>query len=92
MAAGWGLSPVVKRANGLIARSRAAPTPSALCTVRWLEIAERALSTARIGPVKVHGDAATAYGIDGWAFASQMVSPSKVASAWRIARVPGLSG
>jgi hypothetical protein len=51
-----------------------------------------ALSTARIGRVEVHGDAATAEVVNGSVLAPQTVSLAKVAGAWRIAGAPRLGG
>jgi len=83
---------VVKRANGLItAQPSCADAVSLVHSFAGSKLLN-ALSTARVGQVKVNGDNATAQVADGAVFTPQTVSLAKVGTAWRIAGVPGLGG
>ena len=83
---------VVKRASGLVT-SRPACT-DAVSLVHSFAGSKllNALSTARVGRIKLGGATATAQVTDGTVFAPQTVSLDKAAGAWRIAGVPGLGG
>ena len=83
---------VVKRANGLIAsRPSCSDAVSFVHSFAGAKLLN-ALSTARIGTVRVQGDTATARVTDGTEFAPQAVRLARIAGAWRIAGVPGLGG
>ncbi len=83
---------VVKQAKGLIPGQPSCTDAVSLVHSFAGSKLLTALSTARIGRVQVRGDSATAQVADGTMFTPQTVSLAKIAGAWRIAGVPGLSG
>jgi hypothetical protein len=83
---------VVKRANGLVPSQPSCTDAVSLVHSFAGSKLLNALSTARVGGIKLSGDTATALVADGTVFAPQTVSLVKEAGAWRIAAVPGLGG
>jgi hypothetical protein len=83
---------VVKRANGLIPSQPSCTDAVSLVHSFAGSKLLKALNSARVGRVKVHGETATAQVADGTVFAPQTVSLTKGAGVWRIAGVPGLGG
>jgi hypothetical protein len=83
---------VTGRAKGLGVAPASCADAAALVHVVAPAALLTALRTARIGPVVVRGDAATATVSDGSQFPPQRVVLAKTGGDWRIARVPSLIG